>query len=322
MAHIFNITGNKAKINRIRTAMTALKECSVIQPLPSNNSDTIIRTPSYGDDLNKYIENLKGLRNDEIAEKIIEQLATAIECMHRNEYAHCDIAPQNIAIKQIDPLIKSSIDITLLDLESAIPINTTTVSSAELKVSKGYTLPYVINQKNKKNVTITINGRNQDLFGFLSTLVVVIICISDKKIDNYKHIIDNILAFINKNEHNRHNNITIDAFLQLCYANVITEFNAPTIKEYIESTIKKYIESNNSITDFDNKILSLLKIPIQKHWLTSLYNTVTNCLFCKNPKKTDGKKPNKTDGGSRTHKKRKTRKRRHQRKASTHCKKQ
>jgi hypothetical protein len=305
MGDTFTITGNKAKINRIRTAINKLKGCSVIQPSSSNKSGENIRTPSYGDDLNKYIENLQGVRNDEIAEKIIEQLATAIECMHRKGYAHCDIAPQNIAIKQTNPLKKSSIDITLLDLESAILIDTTTVSSSQLRVSKGYTLPYVINQKNNKNVTITINGRNQDLFGFISTLVVVIICISTKQIDNYKHIIDNILAFINENEHNIHNNITIDAFLQLCYANLRTKLYA--------STIQNYIESNNSITDFDNKILSLLKIPIQKHWLNSLYNTVTNCLFCKKPK---------TDGGSRTHKKRKTRKHRHQRKASTHSKKQ
>jgi hypothetical protein len=167
----------------------------------------------------------------------------------------------------------------------------------------------LLTKKNNKNVTITINGRNQDLFGFISTLVVVIICISTKKIDNYKHIIDNILAFINQNEDNTHNNITIDAFLELCYANVTHQLDESTIKKYIQS----YIKSNNSITDFDNKILSLLNIPIQKHWLTSLYNTVTNCIFCKKPK---------IDGGSRTHKKRKTRKRRHQRKASTHSKKQ
>ena len=343
---VFGVSGNLNNINKIKKTLTILKRCPKVMKINSINVNNtgqytlFTEFKFYGDTL-QFIDKLikllgkdKITTNDTLMEHILLEFAKAIQCIHLNNITHLDIKPENFVFDE-------NMNGSLIDFEND-QIGYICLYNKDTITTKSYTLPYILYMKAKQMDNFYFNGFEQDIYSFTCILFILIQYISKSPISKYRKIINTLV---------KHMDITPKQFLQ--YQVLFLYDDTPNLDEYIKAiyenrqfvyhtdTFKKYWENYNSPinineTDFDKKILELLLPSLEyvtssKVSKTSYYNTIATLpltVIAETPFAMPRNNPfgptKKKIGGrhTRIYQKRKTQKRRHQRKASRHTKKQ
>jgi serine/threonine protein kinase len=345
--NVVGVSGTKNNINKIVRTLKTLERCPKVMKINDINVNNTGRHTLftefkfYGDTLEFIEKIIKRLgidtikTDDTLMEHILLELAEAIHCIHSNNMAHLDIKPENFVFDE-------NINGSLIDFEND-QLGYVCLYNKDTILTERYTLPYILYMKANKNDNFYFNGFEQDIYSFTCILFMLIKHITKSSISKYRKIIDTLV---------KHMDITPEQFLQ--YQALFLSM-PPNKDECIKAIYEKIPISRQSVmnifntfwkdynlsinieeTDFDKKILELLLPSLQfktssKVHKQSHYNNVAtrNLNVLGTPFAMPSTNPfaiphAKSFGGryNRIYQKRKTRKHRHQRKASRHTKKQ
>jgi serine/threonine protein kinase len=345
--NVVGVSGTKNNINKIVRTLKTLERCPKVMKINDINVNNTGRYTLftefkfYGDTLEFIEKIIKRLgidtikTDDTFMEHILLELAEAIHCIHSNNMAHLDIKPENFVFDE-------NINGSLIDFEND-QLGYVCLYNKDTILTEIYTLPYILYMKANKNDNFYFNGFEQDIYSFTCILFMLIKYITKSSISKYRKIIDTLV---------KHMDITPEQFLQYqalflsmppnkdeCIKAIYEKIpiSCQSVMNIFNTFWKDYnLSINIEETDFDKKILELLLPSLQfktssKVHKQSHYNNVAtrNRNVLGTPFAMPSTNPfamphAKSFGGryNRIYQKRKTRKRRHQRKASTHSKKQ